>query len=77
MINEKSIMLSKTTNIPSSIPKENTNIESSPIPGTAIIESTTLNNSTKSNSNKLKIFLFGYDNYSFRDNTTTFSLYIL
>ena len=70
----KSTELSKTTNIPSSIskeitnippiiPNENVNIELSQIPETTIIESPILNNSTNSNSNKLKIFLFGYDNY--------------
>ena len=40
-----------------------------------IIQTTTLFNSTNSEPDKLKIYLYGYDNYSYKENSITFYIY--
>ena len=75
--NPESTVLTETTNIPTTILNNNTNPKSTIIIENNIIQSTIVYNSTNSNSNKLKIFLYGYDSYSFRDNTISFSIYFM
>ena len=74
--NIKLTILSETTNIKSTILTHIINNESTIISGNAIIQTTTLFNSTNSEPDKLKIYLYGYDNYSYKENSVNI-LYLL